>query len=518
MMLTLGKRQQAILFTATWVLLGIAYVQYAATTQRVEIESQLVAESSSLLRILSQRADQHTAHLTSLSALAVAGDEPERALFLQVADAIRQFYPRISAIDLVSLGAKQEMLSTRSNNADRTQLRDAIRVAAASSDGNLVLLASPMASGNYLIVKRSPNNEQARYGLAIEIDTRALLESDSTYWLNPQVSVALSLPDGTPLIKPPAETFDAKEASQDSLKFSKALTSRTQPLLLSTSYRIAAGDLLVNTPILFGLGIIAVILIIIFLVIHLLSRTRSAELRARHGEQEARIAHASRVNSLGEIASGLSHELTQPLTAILSQSQAGMHLISRGESSLPSIAEILQSNVRQSKRASNILSRLRDWSRQAPAARTRQALNTCIDNVASLLAADARSRGIELVIRCDESNPGVMGDAVEIEQLVFNLVRNAIEALERSNCANPRVQVSSKVSAQQVIVEVMDNGPGIAADMQPRLFEPFATDKENGMGIGLVLCERIVDRMEGSLEITAAKGGGVCARVSLPLA
>jgi C4-dicarboxylate-specific signal transduction histidine kinase len=330
--------------------------------------------------------------------------------------------------------------------------------------------------------------------------------------------VALSLPDGTPLIKPPAETFDAKEASQDSLKFSKALTSRTQPLLLSTSYRIAAGDLLVNTPILFGLGIIAVILIIIFLVIHLLSRTRSAELRARHGEQEARIAHASRVNSLGEIASGLSHELTQPLTAILSQSQAGMHLISRGESSLPSIAEILQSNVRQSKRASNILSRLRDWSRQAPAARTRQALNTCIDNVASLLAADARSRGIELVISCDESNPGVMGDAVEIEQLVFNLVRNAIEALERSNCANPRVQVSSRVSAQQVIVEVMDNGPGIAADMQSRLFEPFATDKENGMGIGLVLCERIVDRMEGSLEITAAKGDGVCACVSLPLA
>ena len=239
---------------------------------------------------------------------------------------------------------------------------------------------------------------------------------------------------------------------------------------------------------------------------------------SKAGHLLRRLGSIKRTNALGEIASGIAHELTQPLTAILSQSQAGVHLLARGEKSMESVTEILQANVAQSKRAGDILSRLRDWTRQKPAVMKLQRLNECMHNVALLLGAEAQRLSIDLSVKADAADPTVMGDAVEIEQVIFNLVRNAMEALERDNSSERRIQMTSSVSAQHVIVEVLDNGPGIAAEMRERLFEPFITGKENGMGLGLALCERIVERMNGRIEIGIAEGGGVSARVFLALA
>jgi len=517
-MLTKGNLKYVTVFALAWIVLGSVYVNYITSSQRSDIENELKSESALLHRIVSQRADQHDAHLTSLSALAVGSEQPQRNLFLQVAGAIRQFYPRVTAVDLVPLSADKPMFTTRESSVDIYALSSAIRTAAKASTGRLVLMASPMSPGRYLIVKRSPNSELARFGLAIEIDARILLESASEFWQKPNVLISLSLADGTVLTTRQAAPDASDGNGQGRMRIAKTLGSRTQPLLLTTGYWLRPGDILFGVPTVLGLSLIGGVLLALAMIVRLLSRTRSAEMRARLGEHGARIAHASRVNALGEIASGIAHELTQPLTAILSQSQACVHLLARGEKSMESVTEILQANVAQSKRAGDILSRLRDWTKQKPAVMKLQRLNERMHNVALLLGAEAQRLSIDLSVKTDATDPTVMGDAVEIEQVIFNLVRNAMEALERDNSSERRIQMTSSVSAQHAIVEVLDNGPGIAAEMRERLFEPFITGKEKGMGLGLALCERIVERMNGRIEIGIAEGGGVSARVFLALA
>lgn len=139
-------------------------------------------------------------------------------------------------------------------------------------------------------------------------------------------------------------------------------------------------------------------------------------------------------------------------------------------------------------------------------------------NVASLLKPDAQRLRIDLSMQADPSNPAVLGDAVEIEQVIFNLTRNAMEALERDGQWERRIQLASAMSGSDAILDVTDTGPGIPTAMRGRLFEPFATGKQDGMGLGLVLCERIVERFGGRIEIGDGDQGGVRARVVLPLA
>lgn len=513
-MLAPVNRKLAITLVIIWFVAGIAYVLYLQSTRLSELENELKRESALLNRVVSQRVDQQAAHLTSLSALAVSGKQPQRDLFLQVASAIRQFYPRVSAVDLVTLSADPFMLTTRENTTDFAILRTEIQAAAKASTGNLILLPSPVSEGNYLIVKRSPNSEHARFGLAIEIDVRMLLDTEAEFWQQANTFVTLALPDTTVLL----DQSLSLESKEESLISKNVLSSLTQPLLLTTRLVQHDRNILTDIPVLFGLVLIAAVLIVIAAVIRLLSRTRSAELRARLGEHGARIAHASRVNSMGEIASGMAHELTQPLTAILSQSQAGLHLVKRGEPSIKTLEKILLDNVAQAKRADSILTRLRDWTRHSPTENKPVSLNECLQNVALLLVNESRRLMIDVNIQIDKANPQAIGDTVQIEQVIFNLMRNAMEALETGNSAKRQILMSSRVSGQKAIVEVLDNGPGIDSGMEYSLFEPFVTSKLKGMGLGLALCERIVERMDGELEIVNSKQGGVSASIILPLA
>jgi len=390
----------------------------------------------------------------------------------------------------------------------------AIRNAAQRSSGELILVPSPASSGHYLIVKRSPNNDQARFGLALDIDAHILIETEAEFWQKPNTSITLTLPDGTALIDEQSNTY---WASKTHLLFKKTLGSRTQPLLLTTQLVPQYSEILPLGRIFAGLIVLTGLLLGAILVRGLLSRIQTAELRARLGEQGVRIAHASRVNALGEMASGMAHELTQPLTAILSQSQAGIRLIGRDKTDLGAISEILTANVVQSKRATDILSRLRQWTERTDARQGYQKLNECINNVTFLLGPETRRLHINLSSKTDPADPVILGDAIEIEQLIFNLVRNAMEALEQDDKPHPHIAISSTVLKGEVILEVSDNGPGISPAMRNRLFEPFASGKQQGMGLGLVLCERIVERMGGQIELVDKRAVGATARVIIPL-
>ena len=516
-MIAIANRKLLLIFAVAWLVLALTFVVYTTRSHRTAIETELQQQSATLHRLVSQRADQHDAHLTSLSALALAGDRPEAALFLEVAAAIRRFFPRIEAVDLVPLPSETVPLTTRRDGKDVASVAAVIQAAAQRSTGKLMIVPSPVSSSNFLVVKRTPNNDQARFGLALEIDARALIETDAAYWRNSSTVMMLTLPDGTLLTRDSVDPKPTDPPRGSPMTFQKTLGSRTQPLVLTAQLVPLRGDLFPVGRIVAGLTVIGILMTAAALVTHLFFRTRRAEMRARLGEQGARIAHASRVNALGEMASGMAHELTQPLTAILSQSQAGARLIARDDTDRTAIADILSGIVAQSRRAADVLSRLRHWTKKSDAAFTNQSLNECILNVTSLLKQDANRLEIELAVRLDPANPSVLGDAVEIEQVIFNLARNAMEALEHHANPNRRIQIKSMTSGQEAVLDVIDNGPGIPSAMRDRLFEPFATGKQDGMGLGLVLCERIVERFGGRIDIDDAESGGVRARVFLPL-
>ncbi|MFY0311876.1 sensor histidine kinase [Leisingera sp. D0M16] len=478
---------KALQLLGGWVAVLIVAAGFSALLEHQKLLAELQTEAHSLHRLASQRADQHDAHLTSLSALAVAGEDVRRDLFLDVGASILRFYPRIGAIDLVPLGG-DGYLTSRTGLPEETIAL--IRRSARASNGQLVLASAPGTPTGYILVKRSPNTENARFGLALQIDAQALLASDSGFWSRPSVSQTLHLPDGTALISGgPAE----------GVQFEKSLGSASQPLVFAAGISPGLADLLPPGRLLAAAGLATVFYLLSVLGLRQLFRARQAESQARLSAQDARLAHASRVNALGEMASGMAHELTQPLTAILSQAQAGRHLAARGASG--QTGPVFDGIVSQAKRASAILERLRNWTRPRTGPAGPVPVQAAVRGVELLLRPEAERASVRLA--ADPGPPELMvrADPVELEQVVFNLVRNAIEAAAQGDAK--QVSVIARRSGSEVVIEVADSGPGVHAEIQPRLFEPFVTGKPGGTGLGLALCQRLAERMGGDLSLAA---------------
>lgn len=472
-----------------------------AIVQRHALVAELEQESAVLHRLASQRADQHDAHLTALSAIAVAANGERHDLLLDVAATISRFYPRVYEVQLVPLAASGKAVGTEPLDPVTADL---VRSTAKASDGRIGLLPHPQRPHHYIMVKRSPNSDAARYGLMLGIDTRKLLGEAGAFWSRPGIALGLSLPDDHPLI--------GQGETSGTIRFSKALGSASQPLLLGTGMEIGLGDLF--PPVQTGLALIAVGLAYLaaLAAVRQRARTRAAIEQARLSALDSRLAHASRVNALGEMASGLAHELTQPLTAILAQAQAGRRILGRGDTT--ALVPVLDDTVTQARRASAILERFRNWSRPQPASTSAFDLREVLDNVQALLSPQAATHGVRLEFDIPKEPVAVIADAVEMEQVVFNLVRNAIEAIGGKDGAG-RVAVRLRQEESQTMLEIADNGPGVPEELRPRLFTPFTTTRAGGTGLGLALSQRLVERAGG--EIALIDGGpGATFRVVLP--
>lgn len=482
-------------------MLGVV-VAATALHERRKLLAEFQGEATILHRLASQRADQHDAHLTSLSALAIAGQTDRQDLFLDVATTIGRFYPRIEAVDLVPLQPSAPYLTTRTGLSEE-QLA-VIRAAAGASGGQLALRPAPGAAGNYLLIKRSPNADDARFGLALEVNAAALLDTDSAIWTRPSVSHALLMPDGTVL---------AGKGRIATMQFEKTLGSNSQPLLFRADIAPGLSDLLPGDRLAAFAILASVLYAVSVLGLRQLARARRAERLAHLSAQEARLAHASRVNALGEMASGMAHELTQPLTAILSRAQAGRHLARRGDND--AVEQVLQGIAEQAKRASAIIERLRNWTRPPAETGRRSLVAEAVHNVEALVRPEAERAGITLTIDLEARAMPVRGDQVELEQIVFNLVRNAMDAA--AGGADSRVTVTGRREGTFAVIDVSDSGPGVPGDLRARLFEPFVTGKPGGTGLGLALCQRFAERMDGELALLADRPETVF-RLRLPLA
>jgi two-component system sensor kinase FixL len=223
----------------------------------------------------------------------------------------------------------------------------------------------------------------------------------------------------------------------------------------------------------------------------------------RRADAQVRFAQAARLNDMGELAVVLAHELNQPLTAIASYAAAGL----RRTEADAELAELLRKVADQAARAAEIVSRIRDGTHRAPTSVGPQALPELVAEAIDLAMADIARESVVLHYAFDEGARSVLADRVQIQQVIVNLVRNALEAMAQSPWRELRVGAEAE-GPDHVRLHVIDNGPGLAAHLVDRLFQPFVTDKASGMGVGLAISRGIVEAHGGRLWAERASGGG----------
>ena len=236
--------------------------------------------------------------------------------------------------------------------------------------------------------------------------------------------------------------------------------------------------------------------------------TERNEFEAQLEQLKSELIHVSRLSAMGTMASTLAHELNQPLTAIATYGEAaGTVLENPGPEEHEMLREIFTEITAQSLRAGAIVRRLRDFVARGETAKTVEDLPKLINEASALALVGSRESGVSVQFAYDPEATPVLVDKVQIQQVLINLMRNAMEAME--GCPVRRLSVTtSLLDPDSVQVSVADTGAGIAPDMRERLFEAFASTKSSGMGLGLSICRTIVEAHGGRIRANAAEGGG----------
>jgi two-component system, LuxR family, sensor kinase FixL len=245
------------------------------------------------------------------------------------------------------------------------------------------------------------------------------------------------------------------------------------------------------------------------------TRRKLAESEALRRQSE--VAHLSRVTMLGELSGSIAHELNQPLTAILSNAQAGERFLARADCDPSEIREILGDIVKESKRAGEVIRRLRLLLKKGEIKLEQLHLAEMVDDVFRLLNSEFVNRAISASSKIDAGLPPVVADGVQIQQVLFNLVTNACDAMAEVPAEGRRLFLRAEAeNGNRVRVSVTDHGPGLSAADLERVFEPFVTTKSEGMGLGLTVCRSIITAHGGRLWATNNAGGGATFHFTLP--
>ncbi|MDD7441510.1 MAG: ATP-binding protein [Sutterellaceae bacterium] len=240
-------------------------------------------------------------------------------------------------------------------------------------------------------------------------------------------------------------------------------------------------------------------------------RRKNEELVA---QQEKKAELSSRLITMGEMASSLAHELNQPLGAITNYASAALTLLQSGKLSQENCVEAFNKVSRQAERAAAIIKRIRSFAKRTAPEMVPTPVGRLVDETMELALIQAKKRRATVKLDIDQGLPEVICDAVMVEQLLLNLLKNAMEAAEP--CENHEVTLTARRFGSQVAFEVSDHGPGIPEDVKAKLFEPFFSTKAEGMGIGLNICRSIAEMHQGRLRVEDNPGGGTVFILTLP--
>lgn len=245
---------------------------------------------------------------------------------------------------------------------------------------------------------------------------------------------------------------------------------------------------------------------------------QTVESQARHEESArlvAQIVHLDRRRSMSEMSSSMAHELNQPLSAILTNSQMAQHMLQHGESPGERLAVLLRDIETDTQRASRILRGIRAFVKPGEERREVVRLQRVIAEVLDIVSDEARQSGIVFHCAMPPESVELMGDSVQLSQVLLNLLRNAMQAMER----NPGGNIYLKLARQagRVVLRVKDQGCGILPEDRPRIGTAFFSTKADGLGLGLSISRAIVEKHGGQLALLDAPGGGAIAELVLPV-
>ncbi|MFC0242539.1 sensor histidine kinase [Rhodopseudomonas telluris] len=255
-----------------------------------------------------------------------------------------------------------------------------------------------------------------------------------------------------------------------------------------------------------------------FLLEHQRATARQQEADQRLQSLQAELMRVARLSTMGEMSSALAHELNQPLGAITNYVQGSRRLVEA--SSHPDKAKIgaaLDKAAQQTLRAGAVIQRLRDFVGRGETDKTIESLRAIAEDALALASVVSRDRPVDIILALDPASDRVLVDKVQVQQVFLNLIRNAFEAMRDE--PERRLKISSRATAGGMVeVMVADTGPGLDAQIAERMFQPFATTKPDGMGIGLSISQTIIQSHGGSISVSTPPEGGTVFGFTLPSA
>jgi C4-dicarboxylate-specific signal transduction histidine kinase len=231
---------------------------------------------------------------------------------------------------------------------------------------------------------------------------------------------------------------------------------------------------------------------------------------------EARLSRATQIATVGELAASIAHEINQPLGAVVTNAYACLRWLSSGSTNLDKAREAAERIVRDGKETGEVVGRIRALFKRTPVQHVMLDLNGLIVEVVRLLGAESSKRRVAMETELQRNLQSVLGDRVQIQQLVLNLLMNGLDSMDSVTDRTKRIVIRSQQNnATTALVEIEDSGTGLA-DCE-KIFEPFFTTKEHGMGMGLTICRSIAEGHNGKLWATPNKAFGTTFRFTLPL-
>jgi signal transduction histidine kinase len=470
-------------WAAGWLLVALAGALLLAALDRARDREAFDNQGRIVHRLLSQRAAQHDAVLATLALLqpAAGADGLQRLTAL---------YPQILAVRRLGPGEDWTDPAWGAAQAQSRQARRPVAVQVDAEAGRLWLLQAA---------------EPASF--ALQVDLRAALPWAE--WPLPRegaVRVALLL-EGAPLVL---------QAGRDApsllgrFTLRKPLASPSQPATLELARDLGWAELPWA-----AMGAWAIAAAALAAAGAAWQGQRAARRRA---EELLRLGQVARLNTLGELAAGLAHELNQPLTAVLASTQAARRLLAEEPPELEPARGAMEQAATQARRASEVVARLRRGIERPGTQPTQPVLlQDAVRNAFDLLAPEFARR--QVTPRLQGAQPvRVQAEPVALEQIVHNLLLNALQALEQVPPHERALDVDVVAGPQGGTLTVADSGPGIPPELLPRIFEPFVTTRAQGLGLGLPLCESLAGAMGGSLQAQPRAPRGAAFRLTLPVA
>jgi signal transduction histidine kinase len=481
MRMLLGRYRAWIL---AWLVVATLGSTLLARRELAKLRDTFDTDARIAHRLLSQRAVQHEAILATLTLLQPSfGERAEQRL--------PALYPQILTVQ------------RRDGDAAWPDARMQAAELQSRQRGGPVLAEADLPRGRYLLVLAG---QPASFALAIDLDktvpwsewpmakdhpARLVLQSEGREFV-----VQAGRSPGAIGWRFEARKVLAAGSQPFDLVAQRDVGWRELPWSLMLAWSLAAAALLAG--------------------LWSLQRQRAQRLRA---EELLRIGQVSRLNALGELAAGMAHELNQPLTAVLANTQAASRLLADDPPDLSTARDAMTQAAQQARRAADVLGRLRRTVERpsVEAAGHWVDLHEAVRNAFYLLEPEFTQREVTPELQPQTAHLAVRAEPVALAQIIHNLLMNSLQALETVSALQRKLVVRLSTDGADGVLSVEDSGPGIAPDILPRIFEPFFSTREHGLGLGLSLCESLAAGMGGRLEAGAGTLGGAVFRLRLPL-